>query len=67
MHAAVVLREGAAADAATIAELQAFTKQQIAPYKYPRSVEFVAALPRTATGKLQRYRLREPESARRNS
>ena len=33
-------------------------KQQIAPYKYPRAVEFVDALPRTATGKLQRFRLR---------
>lgn len=63
VHAAVVLREGAAQDAAKIAELQEFTKQAIAPYKYPRSIEFVAALPRTATGKLQRFRLREPEAA----
>ncbi|MFL6163272.1 MAG: AMP-binding protein [Jatrophihabitantaceae bacterium] len=63
VHAAVVLREGAAQDAAKILELQNFTKQAIAPYKYPRSIEFVAALPRTATGKLQRYRLREPEAA----
>ncbi|HEU5270853.1 MAG TPA: AMP-binding protein [Jatrophihabitans sp.] len=64
VHAAVVLREGAEPDAAKIAELQEFTKQAIAPYKYPRSIEFVTALPRTATGKLQRYRLREPEAAR---
>ena len=64
VHAVVVLREGAAQDAAKIAELQDFTKQAIAPYKYPRSIEFVPALPRTATGKLQRYRLREPETAR---
>jgi 2-aminobenzoate-CoA ligase len=64
VHAVVVLREGAAQDAAKIAELQDFTKQAIAPYKYPRSIEFVSALPRTATGKLQRYRLREPETAR---
>ena len=63
VHAVIVLREGAAPDAAKIAELQDFTKQAIAPYKYPRSIEFVAALPRTATGKLQRYRLREPEAA----
>ncbi len=63
VHAAVVLRDGAAQDAAKIAELQEFTKQAIAPYKYPRSIEFVAALPRTATGKLQRFRLREPEAA----
>jgi 2-aminobenzoate-CoA ligase len=34
-------------------------KAQIAPYKYPRAVEFVASLPRTETGKLQRFRLRE--------
>jgi acyl-coenzyme A synthetase/AMP-(fatty) acid ligase len=40
------------------AALQDFVKQQIAPYKYPRIVEFVDALPRTATGKLQRFRLR---------
>jgi 2-aminobenzoate-CoA ligase len=54
----VVLREGAAGDAAKVAELQAFVKQRIAPYKYPRSVRFLAALPRTNTGKLQRFRLR---------
>ena len=41
------------------AELQAFVKQTIAPYKYPRNVEFVDSLPRTETGKLQRFRLRE--------
>ena len=40
-------------------ELQDFVKQSIAPYKYPRAVEFVAALPRTETGKLQRFRLRQ--------
>jgi len=55
----VVLREGAAADAAAAKALQDFVKREIAPYKYPRRVEFVAALPRTATGKLQRFRLRE--------
>ena len=40
-------------------QLQDFAKEQIAPYKYPRVVEFVEALPRTATGKLQRYKLRQ--------
>ena len=40
-------------------ELQDFVKAEIAPYKYPRAVEFVDALPRTATGKLQRFRLRQ--------
>ncbi len=39
--------------------LQAFVKQQIAPYKYPRAVRFVSALPRTETGKLQRFKLRD--------
>jgi 2-aminobenzoate-CoA ligase len=48
--------------------LQDFVKAQIAPYKYPRTIEFVASLPRTETGKLQRFRLREaggvqPQSA----
>jgi len=60
VHAAVVLREGVDGDAAKVAELQEFTKGLIAPYKYPRSIEFVAELPRTSTGKVQRYRLREP-------
>jgi 2-aminobenzoate-CoA ligase len=41
-------------------ELQDFVKAEIAPYKYPRAIEFVTELPKTATGKLQRFRLREP-------
>ncbi len=40
-------------------ELQDFVKRTIAPYKYPRAVAFRASLPRTETGKLQRFRLRE--------
>src|SRR5690348_3389424 len=59
IKAYVVLRDGVAAGPAKAAELQAFTKQVIAPYKYPRSVEFLAALPRTESGKVQRYRLRQ--------
>jgi 2-aminobenzoate-CoA ligase len=59
VKAFVVLRPGTAATDATIKELQDFVKSQIAPYKYPRSIEFVSVLPRTETGKLQRYRLRE--------
>jgi 2-aminobenzoate-CoA ligase len=55
----VVLRDSAQADAEKIKELQDFTKQQIAPYKYPRVIKFVDALPRTSTGKLQRFHLRE--------
>ena len=55
----VVLAGGVLGDAAKVAELQAFVKQKIAPYKYPRAIEFLAELPRTNTGKLQRYRLRQ--------
>ncbi|MBV8761797.1 MAG: benzoate-CoA ligase family protein [Deltaproteobacteria bacterium] len=51
----VVLKPGAAA---TPAELQAFVKTRLAPYKYPRWVELVGELPKTATGKIQRYKLR---------
>ena len=54
----VVPREGAGRDAAAAAALQDYVKKTIAPYKYPRSVTFVDALPRTETGKLQRFRLR---------
>ena len=55
----MLFRSGAEPSPGKAAELQAFAKQAIAPYKYPREVEFVAALPRTATGKIQRYRLRQ--------
>jgi len=59
VKAFVVLRHGAAADAATASALQDHVKATIAPYKYPRAIEFVDSLPKTATGKLQRYKLRE--------
>ncbi len=59
VKAYVVLADGANGGAAKAAELQDFVKQQIAPYKYPRAVEFLTALPRTNTGKLQRFRLRD--------
>jgi 2-aminobenzoate-CoA ligase len=49
---------GHAPDAALASALQAHVKAVIAPYKYPRDVEFVDALPKTATGKLQRFALR---------
>jgi 2-aminobenzoate-CoA ligase len=61
VKAFVVLRSGVAGDAAKAKEIQDFTKQQIAPYKYPRVIEFVEELPRTATGKLQRFRLRDDD------
>jgi benzoate-CoA ligase len=54
----VVLKDGMSV---TGEELQAFVKQRLAPYKYPRFVEFVEELPKTATGKIQRFRLRERE------
>jgi len=44
-------------------ELKAFVKERLAPYKYPRFIEFVDELPKTATGKIQRFRLRERETA----
>jgi 2-aminobenzoate-CoA ligase len=59
VKAYVVLADGATGDEAKARELQDLVKQRIAPYKYPRAVEFVPALPRTNTGKLQRFRLRE--------
>jgi 2-aminobenzoate-CoA ligase len=59
VKAFVVLREGIAGTAELVAELQDRAKQQIAPYKYPRAIEFVDSLPRTTTGKVQRYVLRE--------
>lgn len=58
VEAHVVLVEGMVGDALTVKALQDHVKQAIAPYKYPRSIRFVAALPRTATGKIQRFRLR---------
>jgi 2-aminobenzoate-CoA ligase len=59
VQAFVVLRGGVAGDAAKERELQEFTKGSIAPYKYPRVVEFVAELPKTTSGKTQRFRLRQ--------
>jgi benzoate-CoA ligase len=60
----VVLKEPAQASAALAAELQSFVKAKIAPYKAPRWIEFVEGLPKTATGKIQRFRLRSATSAR---
>src|SRR6266571_5263227 len=59
VKAYVVLADGADGDAAKVSELQEHVKQRIAPYKYPRAIEFVPTLPRTNTGKLQRFRLRD--------
>jgi len=56
----VVLKPGGST---TDAELKAFVKDKLAPYKYPRQIEFVTELPKTATGKIQRFKLRERETA----
>jgi 2-aminobenzoate-CoA ligase len=58
VKAFVVLREGHRPGEALVQELQDFVKRSIAPYKYPRAIEFRDSLPRTETGKLQRYRLK---------
>jgi acyl-coenzyme A synthetase/AMP-(fatty) acid ligase len=58
VRAVVVLREGFSAGPDLVAELQDHVKDQTAPYKYPRIVEFAAELPKTASGKIQRARLR---------
>ena len=55
----VVLKPGAQTNDA---ELKAFVKDRLAPYKYPRVIEFIAELPKTATGKIQRFKLREMEA-----
>jgi 2-aminobenzoate-CoA ligase len=57
-----VLRAGFSGDAALTRVLQDYVKAEIAPYKYPRAIEYVTVLPRTDTGKLQRFRLRETAS-----
>ena len=62
VKAFVVLAAGAEPSDALVAELQAHAKAQIAPYKYPREIEFAEALPKTATGKLRRSELREPRT-----
>ena len=59
----VVLKAGRQA---TEAELKAFVKDRLAPYKYPRAIAFIAELPKTATGKIQRFKLRELEAAGRS-
>jgi len=67
VEAHVVVRGGQDADAALARELQEFTKRQIAPYKYPRRIVFRDALPRTETGKLQRFKLRAEAAPAQNA
>jgi benzoate-CoA ligase len=60
----VVLKEPDKAGDALADELKQFVKAKLAPHKYPRLLEFVAELPKTATGKIQRFKLRDAEQAR---
>jgi benzoate-CoA ligase len=55
----VVLKSGHGGDAQLAQALQAFVKDQLAPHKYPREIRFLPELPKTATGKIQRFKLRE--------
>jgi len=64
VKAFVVLKPGYDGTPEMAARLQDFVKATVAPYKYPREIEFMAALPRTETGKLQRYALRQRGAAR---
>lgn len=61
VKAFIVLKEGVTGDEKLAKELQDFTKSQTAPYKYPRKIEFVASLPKTVTGKIQRRILKARE------
>ena len=58
----VVLKSGALSSSALEDELKGFVKGKLAPHKYPRFIEFVDELPKTATGKIQRFKLREKEA-----
>ncbi|WP_226577357.1 AMP-binding protein [Acuticoccus sediminis] len=63
VKAYVVLRDGFTGDAALVKTLQEHVKAELAPYKYPRAIEFVDALPKTESGKLQRFALRKHAEA----
>ncbi len=60
VKAFVVLENPGERTPETVEELQTFVKSRIAPYEYPRGVEFLDSLPKTQSGKLQRFKLREP-------
>ncbi|MGQ0568848.1 MAG: benzoate-CoA ligase family protein [Armatimonadota bacterium] len=63
MKACVILREGHAGSAALVEELQAWCKERLKRYEYPQIIEFVPDLPKTITGKIQRFKLREAQPA----
>ena len=58
VKAFIVLRDTHAASAELIKDIQVFVKNNVAPYKYPRAIEFRDTLPRTETGKVQRFKLK---------
>ena len=60
----VVLKDATLGNVALNEELKTFVKNKLAPYKYPRQLEFVSDLPKTATGKIQRFKLRDLEKSR---
>jgi len=63
VKAYVVLQPGEAPSAALIEDIQAHVRSRLAPYEYPREIEFIEALPMTTTGKVQRKELRRREQA----
>ena len=63
VKAYIVVAPGVTADATLATELQDHVKREIAPYKYPRAIEFVTQLPKTETGKLKRFALRQMAQA----
>ena len=66
VKAFVILQEGVDGDDALVKELQTYVKQDVAPYKYPRAIEFVNTLPKTNSGKIRRLELREAEQEKYN-
>ncbi|MCP4182781.1 MAG: AMP-binding protein [Hyphomicrobiales bacterium] len=62
VEAHIVIKQGVEPTESLVVELQDFVKANIAPYKYPRSIKFIEELPKTQTGKVQRYRLRKTNS-----
>jgi acetyl-CoA synthetase len=61
IKASIVLNKGYTASDALAKDIQTFVKEITAPYKYPRVIEFLDALPKTASGKIKRYELRQPK------
>ena len=67
VKAFVVLKAGVEAGDMLVKELQEHVKQSLAPYKYPRAIEFIASLPRTETGKVQLFRLKQMNDTNRRA